>query len=238
MQENTHFKQMGEQRAAQPSFLQHNRSIALQGWEGLCAHWRAGQGLPLLDVRHIQYLRPEDLVKKGNTVLTPEQQRMVYFSYVWKAIWGHIPEARRSPCPTREQYEEGSTRVVSRMRVGLPIEDIFEVVYLVPNDLCDSSGKPYTPRTQKRHFRALLAQACDAALATCSRPRKLGLRVPQEVNAPRLPGHPLTTTKRVDKEGNSSPSTYIPSSYDKTCKDEEETVSDPTRPMQGSPDET
>jgi len=148
MPDNDYYRGLGKQRAAQPSFLEHNRAIAFEGWEGYSAHFRAAQGLPLLDAQHIQYLRPENLLLQGKQILSSEQQRQVFFSYMWKAIWGHIPPDHRPRPPSQTEYEEACRRVKKCVEQGLPLETPLDAMFLTPNDLRDSRGKPYRETTQ------------------------------------------------------------------------------------------
>lgn len=54
-----HQRQAGKGRAAQETFQQHNQRIAPDGFSAVSAYMRAPAGLRLLDLSHIQFLRPE-----------------------------------------------------------------------------------------------------------------------------------------------------------------------------------
>jgi len=81
-----HQRQAGRARAAQPSFREHNQRIAPDGWRSFSAHWRAMQGLPLLDPTHIQFLTPEDFRGPLGQPLPPDEQRRRYRAYFQAAL--------------------------------------------------------------------------------------------------------------------------------------------------------
>lgn len=183
-----HQIEAGRRRAQQQSFLEHNRTIAPDGYRAQSAYLRGPSGLRLLRPEHIQFLLPEQLVGPNGTPLTYEQQRVFFGLYCWKALWDGL--APQPQMPTDAQFLAYVACVQQRLHYGMDLENPLHIVYAAPNDWCDDMGEPWSPRKQRRLFRAAFAAGRQYAEALViewqqqaleerrSRPRKPGQRRP------------------------------------------------------------
>ena len=174
-----HQSEAGKGRAAQTTFLGHNKQIAPDGFAAASAYMRGPFGLRLLDPSHIQFLRPEHLVGKEGKPLSSEAQRLQFGVYVWKTIWEHIPDHPQPP--TNEVYLAEMKRVQALIGRGQSLEEPFDAVFIAPNDFCNETSQPYSWKKQRKLFRAALRNACMAALQHNRTPRKLGQRRPMNL---------------------------------------------------------
>src|SRR5260370_23404673 len=150
--------EMGRRRAQQSSFLAHNQHIAPDGLRAQSAYMRAPCGLRLLRPEHIQFLRPEDLLREhgpNERFLSPREQRLYFGLYVLKAIWQD--PAPQPLLPTNEQFLATAAPIRDRLNHGLALEHPLDVVYVAPNDFCDESGIPWPSRKQRKLFREALS---------------------------------------------------------------------------------
>jgi len=178
-----HQQRAGKGRATQASFLTHNKQIAPDGFAAVSAYMRAPAGLRLLDPAHIQFLRPEQIVGKGGAPLSLENRRLLFGCYVWRMVWEHIPN--HPPPPTNEMYLREMNRVQALIGRGQPLEDPLDGVYVAPNDFCNADGLPLSGKKQRKLYRAVLNDACSAALHRNATPRTPGKRRPmQDIPAP------------------------------------------------------
>jgi hypothetical protein len=150
-----HQIEAGRRRAQQPSFVEHNRQIAPDGYRAQSAYMRAPSGLRLLRPEHVQFLLPEQLVGPNGVPLTYEQQRVFFGLYVWKALWDRL--APQPQPPTDGEFLSYVALVQGRLHGGMPLENPLHVVYAAPNDFCDGAGDPWTARKQRRLFREALS---------------------------------------------------------------------------------
>jgi len=157
-----HQSEAARKRAAMPSFPRHNQAIAPDGPDAQSAYMRAPKGSRLLSPWHIQFLRLEHLqidIDQG-CAFSDEDRRLLFGSYVWKAIWQFLP----SPDPpSREAFLAAIKRVTAHTRQGKALDDPLEVVYLAPNDFCKKDGTPLRPVQQRRLFRAAMRAGRTAA---------------------------------------------------------------------------
>ncbi len=182
--------EMGRRRAQQDSFLEHNRTIAPDGFRAQSAYMRAPSGLRLLSPEHVQFLLPEQLCGPNGKPLTYEQQRVFFGLYVWKAVWNNL--APQMQMPSDEEFLTSVGYVQARLHCGQPLEHPLHVIYAAANDFCDETGEPWSPRKQRHMFREALACARQSAEALViawqqqaqaertSRPRRPGQRRPSE----------------------------------------------------------
>ncbi|GHP00848.1 hypothetical protein KSF_108950 [Reticulibacter mediterranei] len=173
-------------RTQQASFLPHNRQIAPDGFRSQSASMRSSLGLRLLRPEHVQFLRPEQLCGPGGAPLTPEQQRVLYGLYIWKALWDNLAPLPQPP--TDSEFLTCVAYVQARLHHGLGLEYPLHVMYAAPNDFCDRTGAPWSRRKQRKLFREAMrnGRACAEALAlqwqqqdrpqSVTQPRKLGQR--------------------------------------------------------------
>ncbi len=153
----------GRRRAQQDSFVEHNRTIAPDGFRAQSAYMRAPSGLRLLSNEHVQFLLPEQLCGPNGRSLTYEQQRLYFGLYVWKAIWANL--APQPQMPTDDAFLAEVGRTQAQLHCGMPLEHPLQVIYAAANDFCDEAGEPWSNRRQRRLFRDALRAGRTAAEA-------------------------------------------------------------------------
>ena len=194
-----HQIEAGRRRAQQDSFLEHNRTIAPDGFRAQSAYMRAPSGLRLLSPEHVQFLLPEQLCGPNGLPLTYEQQRLFFGLYVWKAVWNNL--APQPQMPSDEEFLTSVGYVQARLHCGMLLEHPLHVMYAAANDFCDEAGDPWSPRKQRRIFREVLGSAREHAEALviqwqqqaqaerASRPRYPGQRRPSSDRGPSFQHH-------------------------------------------------
>lgn len=167
MPRGAHFTPAHQQAAArkrveQSSFLEHNRTIARDGACACSALMRAPSGSRLLHSEDVQFLFLEDLhpSRDRSQKISEKDRRLLYGRYVWDAIWYGLNAPGK---PDADTFLKRSLEIRKSLWGKTQLDDPLEVVYIAPNDFCQSDGSLLRREKQRAAFRMALRVGREAA---------------------------------------------------------------------------